>query len=113
MPHVADSGSVLVGVCLDGTDLGVVAPRLNHYKTMDQPIGTPTVHSDLGEDLYLSLVNVDQQASQASFDVKIMPLVWWLWFGGGVMLLGTLIAVWPSRRSDAAARTSRSTRLST
>jgi cytochrome c-type biogenesis protein CcmF len=90
------------GVSRAGEELGVLAPRLNHYKTLGQPIGTPEVRSGLDEDLYLSLINVDPVARSASVDVLIEPLVWWLWFGGGVMSLGTVVAAWPARRRTAA-----------
>ena len=82
----------------DGVVIGEAAPRLNHYKKMNQAIGTPTVISRLDEDLYLSLVQVDPKAKMASLSVVVEPLVWWLWFGGGVMLLGSIIAGWPARR---------------
>jgi cytochrome c-type biogenesis protein CcmF len=84
----------------EGTEMGTAEPRLNHYKTTGQAIGTPTVMSGLDEDLYLSLVMVDEEAGIASLSVVVEPLVWWIWFGGGVMLFGTLIAAWPSRRRE-------------
>ncbi len=86
-------------VTRDGKELGELSPRLNHYKKMGQPIGTPVVHSGLDEDLYLSLVNIDSDAKTVSLDVMVHPMVWWLWFGGGLMFVGTLIALWPSRGS--------------
>ena len=88
----------------DGDSLGQAEPRLNHYKKMNQAIGTPTVISGLDEDLYLSLVQVDIDGEMASLSVVVEPLVWWLWFGGGVMLLGSIVAGWPTqrRRKDAA-----------
>ena len=82
----------------DGRDIGIAEPRLNHYKKMNQAIGTPTVMSGLDEDLYLSLVQVDPESKMASLSIVVEPLVWWLWFGGGVMLLGSIIAGWPSQR---------------
>lgn len=82
----------------NGRDLGNAEPRLNHYKKMNQAIGTPTVISGLDEDLYLSLVQVDPEAKMASLSIVVEPLVWWLWFGGGVMLFGSIVAGWPSAR---------------
>jgi len=90
-------------VSKDGSDLGEMAPRLNHYKSMGQPIGTPEVHSTLTEDLYLSLVQVNEAAGTAALEVRLQPLVWWLWFGGLLMLFGTLIAAWPSPKKKAPA----------
>jgi len=85
-------------VLKDGQPIGDAEPRLNHYKKMNQAIGTPTVMTGLDEDLYLSLVQVDPEAKMASLSIVVEPLVWWLWFGGGVMLLGSIIAGWPSNR---------------
>ncbi len=86
-------------------DLGVVEPRLNHYKKMNQPIGTPEVRSGPVEDLYFSLVNAGMGGDAASVEVMVKPMVWWLWVGGAVMMLGTVIAAWPAgRRAALAAR---------
>ncbi|MEC8422297.1 MAG: cytochrome c-type biogenesis CcmF C-terminal domain-containing protein, partial [Myxococcota bacterium] len=96
-----------IEIARDGDLIGTFGPRLNHYKSMGQPIGTPVVRSGLKEDLYLSLVNVDEAAGTASLDVLREPLVWWLWFGGALMLLGTLVAAWPSsgrRRGEPASQ---------
>jgi cytochrome c-type biogenesis protein CcmF len=92
-------------VSLDGKPLGRVEPRLNHYKAMNQAIGTPAVLTALDEDLYMSLVQVDVEAELASVSLVVEPLVVWIWIGGGVMLLGTLLAAWPMgrRREDEAA----------
>jgi len=92
--------SVLANVLVhqNGKELAVVQPRLNHYIKMNQPIGTPQVLSTLTEDLYLNAVNIDEAANVASFDIYIKPLIWWIWFGGGLMLLGSILAFIPSRR---------------
>jgi cytochrome c-type biogenesis protein CcmF len=86
----------------DGDDIGIAEPRLNHYKKMNQAIGTPTVISRLDEDLYLSLVQVDPDADMASLSIVVEPLVWWLWSGGGVMLFGCIVSGWPTRKRQAA-----------
>ncbi len=78
--------------------VAMLSPRVNHYLATGQPIATPAVHSGLGEDLYLSLVRVDPATGQASVQVILQPLVWWLWFGGLVVFGGGLLAAWPSRR---------------
>ena len=87
-------------VSRDGSSLGTLAPRLNYYKKMGTPIGTPVVKSRLTEDLYLSLINVDQGAKTASLDVMVHPLVIWLWIGGVFMLGGTIVAAWPTGRGS-------------
>jgi len=83
-------------------ELGAATPRLNHYPTMGQPIGTPAVLSGLGEDLYLNLVNVEESSGTASLEVLVRPLVWWLWFGGGLIALGISVSLIPGRKRAAA-----------
>ena len=35
---------------------------------------------------------------RAAIGVFVKPLILWLWIGGGLMALGTLLAAWPGRR---------------
>ncbi len=77
-----------------------LSPRVNHYKETGQPIPTPAVQSNLVEDVYLSLIRVDEDAGTASIQVIKQPLVWWLWFGGLMVFGGGILAVWPQRKSS-------------
>lgn len=79
-------------------EIGVLEPRLNNYIRMQTTIGTPAVRSSWDRDLYLSLVKIDDDNARVGLQAIIQPLVFWLWFGGGVMGLGTLISAWPARR---------------
>ena len=87
-----------VTVSRDGRDIGVLEPKLNNYFRMGTVIGTPAVHNFLDEDLYLNLVNMNEDGSIVGLQVITQPLVLWLWVGGGVMMVGTLISAWPARR---------------
>ena len=42
---------------------------------------------------------------QAVFRFTINPLVWWVWYGGMVLVLGGLIVMWPGGGVPAARRT--------
>ena len=79
--------------------LGVLEPKMNHYKQMREPIGTPAVRSGLKEDLYLSLVRVSADGATASVRAMVEPMVAWLWFGGLVMFGGALFSLWPRGRA--------------
>jgi cytochrome c-type biogenesis protein CcmF len=51
------------------------------------------------EDLYLILAGIDDPNSEtplATFRVLVNPLVPWIWMGGIVMAIGTLVAMWPT-----------------
>jgi cytochrome c-type biogenesis protein CcmF len=56
------------------------------------------------EDLYLILAGIDDiegvvrgtnTGPAATFRVLVNPLVPWIWLGGFIMAMGTLIALWP------------------
>ncbi|MEW6153099.1 MAG: heme lyase CcmF/NrfE family subunit [Actinomycetota bacterium] len=93
----ANHTSTQARVQIDGGK--VYAPSLNQYPFATQAIGTPSVRNGLREDVYLTLVAApDDPASPAVIGVRVQPLVVWLWIGGGIMALGTLLAAWPAGR---------------
>ncbi len=52
------------------------------------------IRSTLCQDLYIALDILDE-GDVATFRVGVFPLIAWLWVGGGLLLLGTLVAQWP------------------
>jgi cytochrome c-type biogenesis protein CcmF len=84
---------------IDGT--GPWAPALNQFDFGNQIIGTPSVRTTLTDDVALTLLALPQGDSDAvTIRATIQPLIVWLWIGGGVMAVGTLMAVFPGRRRD-------------
>ena len=58
----------------------------------------PGVRSTIEDDLYVLLVDWQPiSADGATFKVYHNPLVNWLWFGGLIFILGTMVAAWPDR----------------
>ena len=56
----------------------------------------PGVRSTMEDDLYVLLVDWQPvSADGATFKIYHNPLVNWLWLGGFVFILGTLLAAWP------------------
>jgi hypothetical protein len=51
--------------------------------------------SGLRVDLYVVLAGLVNGTEQAVFRFTINPLVWWVWFGGFVLVIGGLIVLWP------------------
>src|SRR2546430_16869473 len=47
------------------------------------------------EELYVVLGGVVNGTEQAVFRFTINPLVWWVWYGGVVLVLGGLVGMWP------------------
>lgn len=59
---------------------------------------SPLRAGSFGEDFYVIPLFVDPQTGQASFRVFVNPMVNFLWFGGLVFVIGSLICVLPDRR---------------
>ena len=59
-------------------------------------VSTPSVRTSLHEDVYLKVTAVGD--TTASVTVFVNPLVVWLWIGGGIIALGTIVALIPVRR---------------
>jgi cytochrome c-type biogenesis protein CcmF len=77
----------------------VFEPALNRFDFGETGIGTPSVRSTLRQDVYLALLDLPDGADgQVVLRVIVQPLVVWLWIGGGVMLVGTVLAAFPGRR---------------
>ncbi|MCL6526325.1 MAG: cytochrome c biogenesis protein CcsA [Thermaceae bacterium] len=76
--------------------LGELRPRLNFYPSMGAPLAAPNVRYTLYQDYYLVLQAFDQQKAQwATLRLIVTPMVFWLWVGGVLMVLGSVYALWP------------------
>ena len=95
--QVGDRRVVKALVEVDGGK--VHAPALTQFPNATQTIGTPSVAWGLDEDVYLTLaVSPERKGGPAIIGVIVEPLVSWLWIGGGLMAVGTLLAVAPGGR---------------
>ena len=50
------------------------------------------------DDLYVILGSFDKDQN-FTFQAYVNPMVWWLWFGGAVLVFGTGVAAFPARRA--------------
>ena len=78
----------------EGKGRGVMVPEKRMYWLEQQPVSIPSVYSTLNEDLYVILTAIENDGS-ATFKVYRNPLVNWIWIGGVVFVLGTLLVMWP------------------
>ena len=78
----------------------MTTPRITLYTDFGQNIPTPSVRTGLIKDVYLTLEgrNSESVDTEATIRVFVKPLVVWLWIGGGIMALGTLLAAFPGSR---------------
>jgi cytochrome c-type biogenesis protein CcmF len=80
--------------------LGVYAPSISTFPNTSDGIGTPSVRTGLLEDVYLTLVSSPSESERVTVGVAVNSMVLWLWVGGGVMALGTIVALLPQRRRE-------------
>ena len=79
-----------------GRVLGTIYPRRNIYdKAPDQPTSEVGLLMRLSEDVYVVLNGWQAGGSSATFTIYVNPLTIWLWIGGVVLVIGTLICFWP------------------
>ncbi len=72
-----------------------LAPEKNFHRNIQQWVSEVAVWSRPAEDFYVSLGGLSEDRS-ASLEVLINPLMVWMWVGGGVLVLGVVIAWWPA-----------------
>ena len=89
--------SVKAAVRIDGDQ--VYSPSRSKYIKQGMDIGTPSVKSGLVNDLYLTLEGtVRPDDTQARIKIFVKPLIMWLWIGGALMAIGTVLAAFPGKR---------------
>jgi len=89
--------SVSARIRIDGGK--VYAPAIQQFPFATQAIGSPSVKSGLRDDVYLTLAAApDHPGGTAVIGVIVQPLIIWLWIGGAVIAVGTVLAAWPGRR---------------
>ena len=87
-----------ISVFKDGKFVTELYPRRDFYIESQQPMTIPGVVSSMENDFYVLLVDWQPISTVgATFKAYNNPLVNWLWLGGLVFILGTLIAAWPDK----------------
>jgi cytochrome c-type biogenesis protein CcmF len=79
-------------------NLGVYSPAISTYPNSSEGIGTPSVHTGVLEDVYLTLVSSPNNKGKIVLGVRINTMIVWIWIGGLVMALGTVLALSPRLR---------------
>ena len=96
----------------EGKDLGKMRPAKWYFrKHEEEPTTEVGIRRTFAEDLYIVMPAFEMEEQTASVEVHINPLVNWVWFGFGILAIGTGIALLPERAvSFAAARLPRRSR---
>ena len=94
--HTEIRASLLVTDSSSGRALGTITPRRNIYdKAPDQPTSEVGLRMTPAEDVYVILNGWQGDGSSATFTIYINPLTMWMWIGGLLVVIGTVVSVWP------------------
>jgi cytochrome c-type biogenesis protein CcmF len=91
----AQAVAARIAVEQSGTLLPPMYPSKQLFRN-SEPVSEVAIRQTLKEDLYVILSGWDQDG-RAVLKVLVNPLTAWIWIGGMVMILGTLIALGPER----------------
>ncbi|HSC27192.1 MAG TPA: cytochrome c-type biogenesis CcmF C-terminal domain-containing protein, partial [Vicinamibacterales bacterium] len=85
-----------VSVSDDGEAIGAMRPAKWFFNRREnEPTTEVAIRRTIAEDLYIVLAGYDVAAQSATYAITVNPLVNWIWFGFGVMALGSIIALLP------------------
>jgi cytochrome c-type biogenesis protein CcmF len=79
-------------------NLAVLHPSKKFYPQEQTPIAGVDYRLGLMEDVYLVLGDFARDGSHATIKLQINRLVSWIWVGGVIITLGTVLAILPERR---------------
>jgi cytochrome c-type biogenesis protein CcmF len=99
-PNYASAVAVMK-VYKNGKLIDTLLPERRFYKAKEEPTTEVALRSSLKEDLYVVLSGFTPSTSRAVMHVFLNPLVSWIWIGGLVFMLGTIVCLIPDRHEKA------------
>jgi cytochrome c-type biogenesis protein CcmF len=88
-----------IEVLRDNKQLMMLYPERRKFNASEQSGTMVAIYSTLKEDLYVVYAGVSPETELPVIHAYLNPLVKWIWFGGAVVVLGTLVALLPNRKS--------------
>lgn len=96
-----------LAVSKNGRPVGTVRPEKMFTAYSEEPTSEVSILGSLAEDFYVALSGWNGP-DQGMFKLIINPLVAWLWLGEYLLVVGTLVAVWPRKRPIASVQPQKS-----
>ena len=85
-----------VQVFRDGERLQTIRTKRSFYPSFNMASTSAAIRSTPVEDLYI-VPSENLADGSVGFRILVNPLIWWMWVAGPVMLIGTVIALWPQK----------------
>jgi cytochrome c-type biogenesis protein CcmF len=71
-------------------------PQIIFHEIQGQQTANAAIHAEVFRDIFVVFNGVDRYG-RLSLDIKINPLISFVWTGSLILVLGTLIAMWPKK----------------
>ncbi len=82
----------------DGESIGGMFPARWYFRDKeDEPTTEVAIRRGFADDLYIVLAQFEVGTQQATLEVTVNPLINWMWFGFGIMAVGTILSLLPER----------------
>jgi cytochrome c-type biogenesis protein CcmF len=101
-PGVQDGEGVVttavLGAFENGKRVATLKPKSIFFERQNQNETLPAIWQDapfFRRDLYVIVQGWDDNFATVSFRAYVNPLIAWVWWGGGLYLLFTLVTMWP------------------
>jgi cytochrome c-type biogenesis protein CcmF len=94
-PNYSSEWAIL-DVYKSGKLVTTMYPEQRFYKASGQPATIVANRSTIAEDLYLVYTGKNPETGHPIIKAHLNPLVWWIWAGAHLMLIGTLLALVPN-----------------
>ena len=89
---------LIVEVFENGKPLMMLYPERRLFETNQETGTMVAIYSTLREDLYVVYAGQSPGTNLPVIHAYLNPLVKWIWFGGVVVVFGTIVALMPNRR---------------
>ncbi len=74
-------------------------PERRFFPTNEESGTMVAIYSTLRDDLYVVYAGQSPESQTPVIHAYLNPLVKWVWFGGAIVVMGTLVALLPNRRT--------------
>ncbi len=97
-PNYSSEWAIL-DIYKNGKQIDTMYPEQRFYKASGQPATMVANRSTVMEDLYLVYTGKNPENGRPIIKAHLNPLVWWIWAGAHLILVGTLIALVPNMQA--------------
>jgi len=103
-PNYSSEWAIL-DVQKNGKQIRTMYPERRFYKASEQTATIVANYSTIREDLYLVYAGQNPDTHRPIIKAHLNPLVSWIWSGAHILLIGTIIALFPSVKAAKMAAT--------